>query len=351
VVQTAAMATSVARRAGIGLLAASYLLGLAGCSSTTHPKIELPAAAEPSIAAVPTTRPAGRIVQLPAKSAPEGVAEDPVTHEVVVALRNPDRVALINTRSLRVRVRPAPGKARHLILIRPGGPVLLPAEDMGTVFELSLPSGRVIQATKVLRQPHNAAVVGKNIWVADELAPAISVVNLAGRVIATLHGPVQPGGVVTAAGTVGVTDVRGARMYFYNAATFDAEGSIPLGTGPTHAIAAGGNYAVAADTRGGALLLVNMATRRVVSRLSMPGGPYGLASDPATGDVWVTITEFNQLVRVSVANGAMRVTATMPTVQQPNTVAVDPNSHCTYVAGVTTSVLDVICPNHPLDDS
>jgi DNA-binding beta-propeller fold protein YncE len=202
-----------------------------------------------------------------------------------------------------------------------------------------------VQATKVLRQPHNAAVVGRNIWVADELAPAISVVNQQGRIIATLHGPVQPGGVVSAAGTVGVTDVRGARMYFYDARTFVAQGSIPLGTGPTHAIAVGRGYAVAADTRGGALLLINMRTRQVVNRLATPGGPYGLASDPATGDVWATITQFNTVIKVSTADGVLRLLTTQPTVQQPNTVAVDPMSRCVYVAGVTQSLLEAICPN------
>ena len=273
---------------------------------------------------------------------------DPVTHEAVVALRNPDRVAIVDTRSLTVRTVPAPGRARHLILVKPGGPVLLPAEDRSTVYELALPSGNVIETTRVLKQPHNAAVVGRDIWVADELAPAVSVVSPQGRVIATLHGPVQPGGVVSAAGTVGVTDVRGARMYFYDAATFAAEGSIPLGTGPTHAVEVGSGLALVADTRGGALLLVDMRTRRVVDRLSLPGGPYGLASDRAIGTAWVTLTEFNRLVEVTVSGDSMSIVKTTPTVQQPNTVAVDPRTSCTYVAGVTRAQLEVSCPGDPI---
>jgi DNA-binding beta-propeller fold protein YncE len=293
---------------------------------------------------VPTTEPVGTLVHLPLKSAPEGVVADPVSGKVVVALRNPDRIAIVDMTSLHVRTIAAPGKARHLVLAKPGGPVLLPAEDKDMLFQLALPSGRVVKTTRVLKQPHNAAIVGVNIWVADELSSAISVINPSGRVIATLHGPVQPGGIVTAAGTVGVTDVRGARMYFYNATTFAAEGSIPLGTGPTHAVAVGGDLAIAADTRGGALLLVDMATRRIVDRLAMPGGPYGLASDPATGMAWVTVTEFNKLVEVSVRNRTIHKVSTMATVQQPNTVAEDPMTACTYVAGVTQAVLEVSCP-------
>lgn len=337
---------AVAMRVWAGI-AISGLLALCSCS-TSHPSAAgLPAAAEPSRAPAPTVRPVGRVIQLPSGSAPEGIAEDPVTGEVVVALRNPDRIAIVDTSTLHVRVRPAPGRARHLILVKPGGPVLLPAEDKGTVYELALPSGRVVQSTPVLRQPHNAGVVGNNIWVADELASAISVVDPAGRVVATLHGPVQPGGVVSAAGTVGVTDVRGARLYFYNARNYASLGSIALGTGPTHVVAAHGVYAVAADTRGGALLLVDMRSRRVVSRLPLPGGPYGLASDPETGEVWVTLTEFNRVVTISTAGGALRVASILPTVQQPNTVAVDPRTLCLYVAGTVRAQLQVICPTHP----
>lgn len=226
---------------------------------------------------------------------------------------------------------------------------MLPAEDRATLFELALPAGNVVRSTRVLRQPHNAAVVGQNIWVADELAPAISVIGPRGGVIATLHGPVQPGGVVSAAGTVGVTDVRGARMYFYNATTFTAEGSVPLGSGPTHAVAVGARLALAADTRGGALFLVDMKRRKVVDRLSLPGGPYGLASDPLTGTAWVTLTEFNELVEIKVSEDSMSIEKTSPTVQQPNTVAVDPRTLCTYVAGVTHAQLEVSCPKDPIN--
>jgi DNA-binding beta-propeller fold protein YncE len=112
-------------------------------------------------------------------------------------------------------------------------------------------------------------------------------------------------------------------------------------------VAVGGDLALAADTRGGALLLVDMATRRVVDRLAMPGGPYGMASDPVTGQAWVTVTEFNKLVEVSVRNQRIHEVSTTPTVQQPNTVALDPSTGCTYVAGVTASVLEVLCPRHP----
>jgi DNA-binding beta-propeller fold protein YncE len=288
--------------------------------------------------------PAGRIIQLPLGSEPEGVIADDVTHTVVIALHNPNRLAVLNTLTGKVRIVPAPGHARHLILAKPGGPVLLPGEESAALFQLAVPSGRLVKTTPVLRHPHNAAVVGRNIWVADELQPAISVIDPQGNIIATLHGPIQPGGVVATGGVAAVTDVRGARLYFYDATTFAAEGSITAGSGPTHEVPVGGDDVLVADTRGGALLVVNFATRRIVDRLPLPGGPYGVSSDPATSTAWVTLTEFNRVVEVRRTGAKLRMVRSWPTVQQPNTVAVDPDSQCLYVVGVTQAQLEVVCP-------
>jgi hypothetical protein len=130
----------------------------AACDQTATPTRQI--GAEPSVAESPTAPPAGTVLPLPAGSKPEGVAEDPVTHTVVISLRDPDRLALINTDTLRVRVRSAPGEGRHLILAALGGPVLLPSEDRNTLYELALPSGAAVQATPVLELLWRAARTG-----------------------------------------------------------------------------------------------------------------------------------------------------------------------------------------------
>lgn len=288
--------TAARRRAVAGVIAVTAVM--AGCSSTSTPvprATPLGPAAEPSTALSVSAPPVGRLVRLPASSSPEGVAVDPRTHTVVVALHKPDRVAVVDERTLTVRIRAVPGSGRHLALAEPGGPVLLPAEDTDQLLQLSPISGRVLRTTTLPRQPHNATIVGSHIWVDDELAGELSVLDLDGRIVATVRGPVQPGGVATAAGVVGAVDVRGARMYFYDATTYRAEGSIPLGAGPTHTASVGGDDVVVADTRGGALLLIDLVTRTIVSRLSLPGGSYGLATDPSTGEIWTTLTQLKPL--------------------------------------------------------
>jgi hypothetical protein len=58
----------------------------------------------------------------------------------------------------------------------------------------------------------------------------------------------------------------------------------------------------------------------------------------------VTLTEFNQLVEVTVLHGVIEIGSRLPTVRQPNSVAVDPQTLCTYVAGVSPATLEVDCP-------
>ena len=168
---------------------------------------------------MPAVPPAGDLLALPASSQPEGIAADPVTGLVAVALRGPDRIALVQAgddagRGMALtRVVDVPGAARHLELARPGGPVLVPGEDTDRLLQLGLPDGTVVADARVGRQPHDAAASGDRLFVADELGGNVGVVDAAGRLTATLPGPVQPGGVAVVAGVVTAVDVRGARLY------------------------------------------------------------------------------------------------------------------------------------------
>lgn len=337
------LVTGSARRKRAALFLTAVVLSSCRAGHPHPAAPELPAAAEPAVAPVPVTPPAGRVVALPGGAA-EGVAVDPVTHLVVVALRRPDRLAFVDARTLLVvRVEPAPGRARHLELAAPGGPVLLPGEDTDVLVEVGLPSGAAVRRVAVGRQPHDASVVDGRVWVADEFASSVSVVA-GDRVVAVLRGPVQPGGVAVDGGVVGVVDVRGGRLYLYDATTFAARGSVAVGAGPSHVVPVGGGRVVVADTRGSAVLLVDLGRRRVVARLPIPGSDYGLASDAATGDVWVTLTGRNLLVHVTTRGDVLRAVGTVATVQQPNTVAVDPSTSCLYVAGAAASQLQQVCP-------
>jgi hypothetical protein len=80
---------------------------------------------------------------------PEGVALDDATHQVVIALRHPDSLAFVALNgALRVRRVSTPGRARHLRVLAPGGPLLLPGEDVNALIEVRCPPARSSLASR-----------------------------------------------------------------------------------------------------------------------------------------------------------------------------------------------------------
>ncbi len=276
---------------------------------------------------------------------PEGLAQDPATGIVVVALRRPDRLALVDGRAGRIlRVVAVPGSARHLTIAGAGGPVLVPGEDSDLLVRVRLPVGVVIDQVKVGRQPHDADTSASRIFVADELGSSVSVVA-GGRVIHRFSGPVQPGGVAAAGDRVGVVDVRGAHLFVYDATALRELVRLPAGDGPTHAVALDDTRLAVADTRGNALLLYALRpSPRQLSRLPLAGAPYGLAYDSVHNRLWVTLTARNQLMCFD-GSTLRRLGSPVPTVRQPNSVAVDPETGRVFVAGaMLDGTLELIDP-------
>jgi DNA-binding beta-propeller fold protein YncE len=328
-----------ARVAGVTVVA---LLALGACGGRGAAPAKR--AAEPAGAPTTLVAPAGRLVAL-GEGGPEGLVADPKTGLVAVALRAPGRLALVDGRSGRVTgTVTLPGSARHVALAAAGGPVLVPVEDRGMLVQVGLPTGKVLTRTIVGRGAHDAAAWAGRVFVSDEGAAAVSVIQ-DGQVVATLTGPQQPGGVAAGDGRVGVVDVRGAALHVYDAATLRLIDQVPAGAGPTHVVADGHGGLVVADTRGGALLRYRLRPDvRLLDRLALPGRPYGLAADPGRRAVWVTLTDTNRLVGLRVTRDGLRPFANLPTVRQPNSVALDVTSGRVDVAGSADGMLQILTP-------
>ena len=300
-------------------------------------------AAEPARSPPLEAEPVGRVV--PVGHKPEGLAFDRRTGLLAVALTRPDRLALVDGRSGRTvrRVR-LPGAARHLALARPGGPVLVPAEDTDQLVTVSLPGGRP-RATRVGRQPHAAvaargpAAAGGRIFVGNERGRSVSVVE-DGRELRRLDAPVGPGGLAaTRGGVVAVVGVRERAIELFDASTLTSLGRIPVGVGPTHVAARGKRFFVV-DTRGNGLVEIHTDPLRVHRRTHLEGAPYGIAFDPRRRRFWVTLTASNRVAEVT----DRRLLRTFPTVRQPNSVAVDPASGRVFVASRKDGVLQLFDP-------
>jgi len=304
----------------------------------------LVAAPEPAKAPAPSASPAGQVVAL-GGGRPEGMVADPVTGLVVVALRDPDRLALLDPATAQVRTVSVPGSARHLALVPGGGAVLVPGEDSDLLATVALPAGTVTATVRVGRQPHDVAVLdGGDLYVADEFGGSVSLVR-GGAVVRTFTGLLQPGGAEGAGDVAAVVDVRARLVHFYRAG--EPVAALAAGAGPTHALAVGPGVVYVADTTGGALLRYDVSgpgAPRAAGSTAVAGRPYGLAYDAARGLVYVTATERNLLLQYRVTPGGLQQLRAFPTVRNAYDVAVVPSSGRVVVAGDGGSVLQVLDP-------
>jgi len=314
------------------VLLAVGVLAATGCAA---PEAPLPPAAEPARSPPPRRTPAGKVVPIGHK--PEGLVVDEQTGIVAVGLTNPDRLALVDARTLRVlrRVR-LPESPRHLALAGPGGPVLVPAERADSLVEVALPDGG-LKATRVGDTPHDGDAAGGRLFVGDELGHTLSVIE-GGRRIARLPAPRQPGGVAasTDGRRIAVVGVKERALELFDVRTLRSLGKVPVGIGPTHVIAEPGRFFVV-DTRGDSLLEVRTDPLRIHRRRSLPGAPYGIATDAPRGRLWVTLTRSNLIARLP---GGLR----MPAVRQPNSVAVDERTGRVFVASRADGTLQAFDP-------
>lgn len=321
------------------VLAALVVL-LSGCAAEPGPAPL--GAAEPGTSPALTVDPAGVVITLDVQ--PEGMAYDERTDILAVAVREPNRLLLIQGGSGEVlRTVALPGHARHLQMGGPGGPVLVPAEDSDAFLQVSLPDGAVT-ATDVGDYPHDAAQTDSGrILVADERGGTLSVLDGA-DVVHRFLDVTQPGGVAAFGDLAAVIDVGAFTLTTYDVLAEEPLERVPAGAGPTHIVADRRGGLVVADTRGDALLFFDTQPLAQTARLMVDGTPYGLAYDERADVLWVTLTGRNELVGFDLSGAAAEEVARFPTVRQPNTVAVDPASGRVWVSSRTTGELQTIAP-------
>lgn len=318
--------------------------GQSGQGESGGQEEDAPPPPEPAESPEPEEEPAGEVFEI--SNGPEGIVADPETGLVAVGAREPARLLLVDGESGEtVSETKLPAPTRHLALAAPGGPVLATAERSDEFFRIGLPDGEVLSRTPVQEFPHNATASGDRVFVINEFESTMSVIE-GGEVIETVETPLWPGGVATTgSGLVAVLGVRGLAVELYDARTLESLGRADAGEGPTHVAAGPEGRLYVADTRGGAILTYE--TEPELERASgtpLPGSPYGVALDPRRGELWITLTAENALVRFDVGAGEPRETGRYPTVRQPNIVAVDPQSGRVYIAGRERGELQVVDP-------
>lgn len=341
------------RRSPVPLGLVVLALGLGACgggdrreagppAGTDRPELPSPPrAAEPARSPATGARPAGRVVRTGGPA--EGLAADPETGLTAVAQLDPAQLALVDTATGAVRREvPLPAGPRHLELARPGGPVLVPAEESDRVVSVALPGGEAT-TTRTGDHPHDAAFLRGRIFTADEFGSTVTAVQ-DGRQVAQAPVDAQPGGVVAVGDRIGVVSVRAYTFELFDPRTLRGGGSQAAGYGPTHGAADDAGRVFITDTRGDALIVFATEPRlKFLARVPLPGSPYGLAVDRRRGRVLVTLTGRNELVELD-ASDTPRRRRTLPTVRQPNSVTVDERSGRIAVASAVEDALQLIGP-------
>lgn len=292
------------------------------------------------------------MVSLGAGTFPEGIVADARTGLVAVGQQSPPALDLLNQGGHLVARVALPAGPRHLALEGPGGPVLVPSEKSGRLVKVSLRTRAIIAQIHTGVHPHDAAVADGRLFVANEFSDTVTVI-FGTHVVKDIAVPQQPGGISASGDRVAEISVRARMMDVIDAKALRTVAVMPVGVGPTHDVGYRNRFYVA-DTEGGALLVYSTTPQvRLISSTKLPGAPYGMALDPLHGTLWVTLTATNRLVAFDVSTGGAggaaagtpKMVASLPTVRQPNSVAVDPTTGNVFVAGNANGEVQVIPPS------
>jgi DNA-binding beta-propeller fold protein YncE len=336
-------------RGRVGLVTTVLVGGvaLAGCSSGQQTQDDLQSAptlvaATPAASPEPAAKPAGTTIALPGDAS--AMVADPQTHTLAVAVTKPAELLLFSMTDPQSppRTVPLPGTVSHLSLARPGGPVLAPVESANQVVQVTIPSGTTA-VVPVAGGPTSATEFQGQMLVAVPARQSIDMLT-GDKVTRTITGDVTPDQVITADGKVVMLDRIRSAVFDVETDTGKLGTGLRAGQGATNAAVDGYGRIVVTDTRTGELLAFSADPVLLRQRSPVAGVPYGIAVDIRRNLAWVTATRTNQVIGYDLAAGQPVEKYRLPTVRQPNSVAVDPDSGRVFVASADGGGIQVMTP-------
>ena len=293
---------------------------------------------EPASAPLGGPAPAGTITSLGAPAT--AIVIDPHSKTVAVALDDPPRLLLTALDGAAPpRQVPLPGPAADLVLAADGGPLLVPITAPGSLIRVPLDGGAPSR-TDLSGPAHGVVTVGDRTVVAlgDRLVVLDGNRAIPGFIDAT-RLIAAPGGA-----KVWVLDRGRSAVSVVDLSTGEISPALRAGNGAASAVADRFGRLLVTDTRDGELLAFAGDPPVLRQRFPLPGAPYALAYDGRRDLVWVTLTGRDEVVGLGVAGGEPVIVHRVPTVHQPDAVAVDPVSGRVYVVSASGAGLQVIDP-------
>lgn len=318
------------RRRIAGLLALLALV--TGCSANTfHPRPPTVDPAQPAVSPPVSRRPAGAI--RPLGGHPQSAIFDTGTGQLAVldpgeGPQAPASVAVFSTAQVSPRVIALPGPATALAgdgqgkayLSAHGGYFVVDL-SAGDATRIAVAGEENTEFTAIARRADAKLVLGSAAGAVDILASQTAVANR-DNVFARVDSIVTQGNtaVVLDSGQTSVTTIG---------ADGDVRLSLRAGEGATTLAADPLGRVLAADTRGGQLLVFGVDPLILRQAYPVADSPYGLAG---SGELaWVSQTATNTVIGYDLSTGIPVEKVRYPTVRQPNALAFDDASGTLYV--------------------
>ncbi|MGN5240159.1 MULTISPECIES: hypothetical protein [unclassified Rhodococcus (in: high G+C Gram-positive bacteria)] len=316
---------------------AAVVIGLAvtlvaGCSSSDEAAESVPTR-EPATAAVApqvSTTPAG--VVTPLAESVEAMVIAPGTSTVAALVDDGRKMLLIDDAGAAPREVTLPAAAAT-VSPGPEGSVLAPAA--GAVSQIDATTGAVTDVP-VDGEARSAAVLPDGRWVVGTADGTVLVVAPeTGEVDSTISGLVSVDALAVAGGTVAALDRHQTSITELDLEDSGLRVALRAGEGATEMTSDPFGRVMVTDTDGDELLVYTLDS--LVLRQRYPAGPapYALAYDEKRDLVWVTLTGSNEVVGYDLSTGIPRERHRFSTVQQPNSLAVDPADAALVVASAT----------------
>lgn len=308
------------------------LLLVAACSA--RPSLAPPTipAAEPAVSPAGTQHPAGTV--RPLAAAATGAVFDAGT---LVALRPDATVSLFGAATGSLAL-PGPataltGDGHGVVYLSGRGGYFRVEPATRQVSRVDVADAADVDFTAIARRSDGTLVLGS----ADGAVHTLTADGLRTAAVAKIFARVDQ--LVAQANIVAVLD-RGQTSVTTIGADGKPQYALRAGQGATTLSVSADGPLLAADTRGGQLMVYGMDPLILRQAYPVPQSPYGVAG--SGGFAWVSQTADNTVIGYDLATGIPVERVLYPTVQQPNTLAYDDKSDTLYVVSGSGAGVQVI---------